>query len=203
MKGKIAGILSSLFLALAILTVSIFKGASSNYAFSNTSPTPNPETEETEVDIDYQMAYPGKIIPDHPLWYIKVIRDRLGYLFTFSSDKKAELNLLYADKRIQMAKTLFDKKKYDLGYSTLTKSEKYLEKALEPESDNLEFLKKYAQAALKHRQIIEYDIMPYAPEDLRPQINTTQDITRNSYNKASQALREKGETLPENPFGTE
>lgn len=203
MKGHFAVIFSSLILGFIILTVSIFRGVEPKYAFSPVAPTPKPENSEEEISIDYDLIYPGKITPDSPFWYIKAIRDKLQYFLTSSSDKKSELNLLYADKRLQMAKHLFEKEKYDLGYTTLTKAEKYLEKAQSVSTDNLDFQKKVSLASLKHRQVIEYEIMPLAPEDLKPEVNTTCDISRNTYNKTKDLLKSKGDSAPENPFETE
>lgn len=142
-------------------------------------------------------------MPDNPLWYIKVIRDKLQYFLTFNSTKKAELSLLYADKRLQYAKNLFDEEKYDLGYETLMRSEKYLEQAFSDNLDDKEFLEKLANASLKHREMIEQEIMPLAPEDLRPEINSTCDISRNSYIKSRDKLRSLGEEAPINPFDSE
>ena len=203
MLGKIAVILSSIILALAILVVSIFRGATPRLAFSPATPAPQTEEETEKPLIDYHLPYPGKVMPDHPLWYAKALRDKLQLLLAFSSAKKAELNLLFADKRIGMAVSLSEKGKFDLAYTTLTKSEKYLENVLSYDPDNTEFLKKLAGASLKHREIIEEMILPTAPEDLKPKINLSLNLSKNSYNKVTDRLRAKGETAPNNPFESE
>lgn len=204
MKEKTAVIFPSLLLAFAILLVTIFRGADTRYAFSPSStPTPKPENVSGQINVEYKLVYPGLVMPDNPLWYIKALRDKIQYLLTFNSEKKSELNLLYADKRLQYAKTLFDKEKYDLGYETLTKAEKYLDRAFPEGTSNSEFLNKLANASLKHRQIIEFEIMPFAPEDLKPEINSTADTARSSYVRARNGLRQLGEEGPVNPFESE
>lgn len=203
MIGKIAVVFSSIVIALAILIVSIFRGAGTRYAFTQSSPTPKPQMEESQIEIDYELVYPGKILPDHPLWYVKVLRDKLQYLLTFNTDKKAHLNLLYADKRLQMAQTLFEKGKIDLGYTTLTKSAKYLEKVFTNNPQDIQFLHRLSNASLKHRLIIEKNIIPLTPDDLKPEVIKTINVTKNSYNKTRDILRSHGEVFFENPFGTE
>ena len=55
--------------------------------------------------IEYNLPYPG-ILPDHPLFFLKNIRDKVLELTTRDSLKKAELYLLLADKRVGMAMNL-------------------------------------------------------------------------------------------------
>lgn len=203
MIGKIAVVFSSIVLAIAILTISVFRCAGTRYAFTSSSPTPKPETIENKVEINYQLIYPGKILPDNPVWYAKVLRDKLQYLLTFNSTKKAELNLLYADKRLASSQILFEKGKVDLGYSTLTKSAKYLEKVFLNNPQDVQFLLKLANASLKHREVIEEVIVPLSPEDLKPEIIKTKNVTIISYNKTSDILKSKGEQPPTNPFESE
>ena len=87
------------------------------------------DTTKTE-NIDYLLAYQGKIGPDSSLWYLKVLRDKSWYFFTFDAERKAELNLLFSDKRLNSALELFKENRPELGYVTLTKAEKYLESAV-------------------------------------------------------------------------
>lgn len=149
--------------------------------------------------IDYVMPYPGGIQPDNTLWYAKVMRDKIWYALTFDKLKKSSLNLLFSDKRLISAKELFDKKKPDLGISVLTKGEKYLETASQNLNDT-DFAKKLAFASLKHRQIIEEEVMPLSPEDLKPSIIKSLDYSKNTYKTARDFLNSKGETPPKSPF---
>lgn len=202
MKTKIVGIITTLFVAFAILTVSVLKCASIPYAFSPMvlSETNSP-TEE--IQIDYVLAYPGKIMPDDILWYVKALRDKVWYAVTLNPSKKAELNLLYADKRLVMATTLFRNNKPDLGLSTLTKAEKYLEKAIPVDNKNPEYLNKLALASLKHREVIENEILPISSEDLKPEVNKITSYSKETYKKVRDLLRSIGLTPHVNPFEVE
>lgn len=72
----------------------------------------------------YTMPYPG-ILPDHPLYFIKIARDRINEFMTRDQLKKAEIYLLYSDKRAAMAMTLAKKGKNKLAIETFSKAEKY------------------------------------------------------------------------------
>ncbi len=200
MKGKIAGATATIIVALLTLSVSMLKSVSIKYAYSPMVLSEKVESENTLQSVDYLLAYPGKVSPDNLLWYGKVVRDRIWYFFTFNSLKKSELNLLFADKRLNSAVELFEKGKPDLGFSTLSKSEKYLENAIPKATDDADFLKKLATASLKHREVIENEILPIVPEDLRPGVIKATDYSKETYKKVRDLMLSKGLVPPENIF---
>ena len=134
------------------------------------------------------------------------MRDRIWYIVTRSPLKRAELALLFSDKRLILSKSLFEIKKPDIALSTLTKGEKYLELAVNQEKvarekgiDTSEFLARFAMASLKHRQVIE-EILILAPEDAKPEIVKMEDYSKNAYKAARDALNSKGIASPKDPF---
>lgn len=72
----------------------------------------------------YDLPYPG-ILPDHPLYFLKMIRDQLNLFFTRDYQKKATVYLLYSDKRVAASVLLLEKGKEKLALDTLAKGEKY------------------------------------------------------------------------------
>lgn len=82
------------------------------------------KVEAIEEKVVYNLPYPG-ILPDHPLYFLKVVRDRITDWLTRDNLKKAELYLLYSDKRVAMAQFLSKKGKINLAISTFSKAEKY------------------------------------------------------------------------------
>ena len=121
--------------------------------------------------------------------------------------EKAELALLFSDKRLIASQSMFEIKKPDIGLSTLSKGEKYLEIATNEEMvarskgyDTSEFLKKLSLSSLKHRQIIEESIISIAPEDAKPDIVKIEDYAKNSYKSARDGLNNKGMPTPIDPF---
>lgn len=81
--------------------------------------------------IDYRLPYPG-ILPNNPLYKLKTFRDRLISFFISDPQKKAEFDLLQADKRLSSGIALFEQgeKKYDLAEVTISKGENYFEDAI-------------------------------------------------------------------------
>ncbi len=192
--------------ALAVLSVSVLQTASVSYALSVPTPTPKIAIGSKVADINYSFPYPGTITPENPFWSFKAIRDRILYTFTFKPLKKAELALLFADKRLLLSKSLFENKKPDLALSTLSKGEKYLEIAATQEGlarkngvDTKDFLNKLALSSLKHRQFIE-DMLILVPEDGKPTVIKTEDYCKNTYKYSRDALNSLGESTPINPF---
>lgn len=110
----------------------------------------------------YDLPSPG-LLPDHPLYFIKAIRDRLTEFATNDPLKKVELYLSYSDKRAQMALDLSKKGKNSLAISTISKGEKYFMKIpgilREAEKQNVkatdEFKYNLTLSNLKHREVIE------------------------------------------------
>lgn len=209
MYRRILLVISTLVFAFAILFTSVFRTASVKYVFSQGTEIQEEGQEGRSVEIDYILPYPGRIAPDSPLWPIKAFRDKVWLMLTSNPDRKAELKLLFADKRLAMSKILFESDKSEIAFSTLTKAEKYLEEAcvMEQESrqrgtDTSAFLTTLSKAALKHRQIID-EILTIAPEDAKPGIGRVQDYSKETYNKTRNALREKGIPVVENPFESE
>jgi predicted acylesterase/phospholipase RssA len=202
MKAKIVGIITTLIIAFTVLTVSVLKSASVPYAFSPMVLSES-KVANKDIKIDYVLAYPGGILPDSPLWYIKALRDKIWYVVTLNPSKKAELNLLFADKRLSMATSLFKQNKPDLGFSTLTKAEKYLIKAIPKDAKDTAYLNKLALASLKHREVIENEILPISSEDLKPEVIKSIDYSKETYKKVRDLLRSIGLNPSPNPFEVE
>jgi hypothetical protein len=117
-------------------------------------------TESSKVD--YALSFPG-LLPDHPLYFIKAARERIMAFFISNPMKKAEFNLLQADKRINASHMLIqkDKSKVDLAQSTFSKGENYFEEAvrytIEAKSQGVDiaiFAQKLNLSNKKHKEIL-------------------------------------------------
>jgi hypothetical protein len=162
-------VMALLFFALGILATSIWQTAaqsvSENYRVTDVSEegldgVQEQATEAAQEEVSYFLAYPG-ILPDHLLYPLKMIRDRILLFLTTDPLKKAELYLLYADKRLEAGRMLIEKGKLDLGLETLTKAEKYLEQAVDQEKVAQQagkktegFLNRLSLATRKHEQVM-------------------------------------------------
>lgn len=207
MARRVVAILSAVLLAVAILSISVLRVASINYAFNGPlASTLGETTEGGVIDINYEFPYPGRILPDHPLWPIKALRDKTWAMLTLNSSRRAELLLLFADKRMASSRILFERGKPELAFSTLSKAEKYLQQAANLEMENRKkgtdtkrFLTQLANASLKHREVIN-EILMIAPEDAKPEIIKTENYSRDVYKNSRNILYSLGMPAPENPF---
>lgn len=86
--------------------------------FPTISPTITPS-------VEYVLPYAG-ILPDHPLFFFKQIRDRILILFTRDPLKKSQLYLVLADKSLVMGGLLWEKGNNNLANVTFANGEKYL-----------------------------------------------------------------------------
>lgn len=197
-------ILGVLMLASAILFISIFNSSAIKYPSSNLG-------EQTEncfdvPEIDYVLPHAGKILPDSPFWKLKAIRDRIWFSATASQTRRAELALLFADKRLVMSRVLYERGEYDVAISTFTKAEKYLLVAAEQEKkardqglNTDDFLVRLAKSSLKHTETAE-ELMQFVPEDVKPFILKTEVYARETYKTARDALYSRGIVPPKDPF---
>ncbi len=161
---------TALALGIAVMIISVLKTCSrpvrAEVSEPSLEPILNPQedlvSDEGEVGEtvkeeknDYFLAYPG-ILPDNPFYWLKMIRDRLLLTLSTSSQKTEKL-LLYADKRLGAGKSLIEKNKVQLGVTTVTKGEKYLEKAVlewEKTKDD-EFKNRLSKAIDKHEEVLK------------------------------------------------
>ena len=160
----IFGRLATSFLVALLLTVL----TSLSFAQEKV-PTPTPTPPKP---VEYVLPYPG-ILPDHPLYFLKMARDRILFWFITDPLRKAEFNLLQADKRLNSGLALLSKENYALAESTLSKGGKYLEqvvveieKAQKVGKDTDALTSKLSLAALKHQEVLS-ETLEKLPESNR------------------------------------
>lgn len=152
--------------AFSILFVSVNNVTSASKSFAADSLTivvessSSAEVTPVATKSSYFLAYPG-ILPDNPLYKIKMIRDRLKIWFTGETVEKASLYLLYSDKRLGAGKILIEGGKPELGIPTLVKGERYFESAIletekaKREGKDISLLQNsLKEASLKHEEIL-------------------------------------------------
>lgn len=77
------------------------------------------------INIEYSLPFPG-ILPDHPLYPLKTLRDKILLVTTRDQIKKLHLYLLFSDKHLSMSQSLWDKGNIPLSIKTLNFGENYL-----------------------------------------------------------------------------
>lgn len=80
-------------------------------------------------ELDYTLPFPG-ILPDHPLYFFKKIRDTLMRTFINNPVKRIEFSLLQSDKYLAMAISFSSMNKWDRAGSAIVSSQKEMEQAI-------------------------------------------------------------------------
>lgn len=144
----------------------------------------NATAEAKFINVSYDLPYPG-ILPDSPFYLLKALRDNLINFFITDNVKKAEYDLLMADKRLASAKTLADKNNYQLAITTLGKSGNYFDMAIQLASDAKSkkidaepILNKLYIASQKHQQVI-YLMSQNTKGDVKLQLELMQVRAKN------------------------
>lgn len=102
------------------------QNAEEDIQLPNITTTPAP----TIAPFVYDLPYPG-ILPGSFLYNLKAVRDRVMEALISDPVRKSSFYLLQADKRFAASLMLFDKGDHKLAETTLSKSQNYLEKALQ------------------------------------------------------------------------
>lgn len=188
-------VLVALVFATGILVTSVVRTTAQTSPRFKVTPltniTPTPSVTPTPAKVDYYLAYPG-ILPDHFLYSLKMVRDKILLTLTFDPVKKAELMLLYADKRLGAGKALIEGGKTELGLSTLTKAGKYLEQAVaqaeeakKAGKDVKVLYEKLAGATLKHEEVLS-ELETKVPDEAKSAIEATKKYAQAGYEKVSE-----------------
>lgn len=77
------------------------------------------------VHAGYTLPWPG-MLPDHPLYVLKVARNKLIQKMIYSPVKRIEFDLLMADKTLYASRMLMDKGEQKLAAATALKGENYM-----------------------------------------------------------------------------
>lgn len=172
-------ILAALVFAGGVLGTSVVRTTAKTVSLADAQLTPSPQaatpSDSGSAKIDYYLPYPG-LLPDHFLYPLKAMRDRIWLFLTLDPVKKGELLLLFADKRLGAGKALIEGGKTELGISTLTKGEKYLEQAINQTESAWKAGKKVdrlaenlTKATLKHEEVLK-ELLARVTEDNKPVI---------------------------------
>lgn len=117
------------------------------------------EAEMAPQKVDYSLPYPG-LLPDSPVYFVKVIRDQFVLLTLTNPEKKAFYSLLLADKRIAASQVLVNSGKGRVGMETALRAEEYLGRAIEisgklPKDKRGDLVSKLVVATAKHKEVLD------------------------------------------------
>ena len=185
--------------SILFLFVSIYRTTAIRYSFMG--PNNSAAGVVFSSNVEYSLPYPG-MLPDHPLWSLKVFRDRLILFLVRGPSDRANRLLFLADQRLVMAKYLCSKGGFSSCVVTAHKAEKYLVSALVSGRDaevrgyNMDgFFETIAKASLVHRELLER-MMARVPDTAKPVFNEMLDDPRRVYEQVSHDLNWKQKDVP-------
>jgi hypothetical protein len=163
--------------------------------------------EELEIDaisvtppseVQYTLPFPG-ILPSNPLYPLKATRDRVVSFFISDPVKKAEFDLLQADKRLQAGLFLLSEENPDhaLAISTISKGQNYFEEALvaagklkQTKEEAGDLPNRLHTAALKHHEVLTKAARSI-PEEKKKEFSLLLKRSAGFVSSAKQLRREK------------
>lgn len=121
------------------------------------APTPTPEQKRVE----YELPYPG-ILPTHPLYFLKNLRDSIIESLITDPVNKSEFYTLQADKKINMALMLQAANKNDTAKSAIRESIAAHDKSIALLGEQLKagkqvpphIVEKLARSLQKHKEVL-------------------------------------------------
>lgn len=175
--------------ALLLSLVAFLLVAPSKTLALTPTPTKAQDTQATSsatpsAIVQYNLAFPG-MLPDNPLYKLKVLRDKIMLALTNDPMKKIDFFLLQADKGILAAAMLVDKNKVDLASETAFKAEhNYTLLAQElwnlPKKPDEAFFKRLETAALKHQEVLA-SLIKRVPDDKRNPFEQVLDFSKRNW----------------------
>ena len=187
--------LVAVVMAVLILGVSMVRAREENIAVSDPGVGMGVSEIIDEDGVMYELPYPG-LLPGHYLYPVKMFRDRVVEWLTFDPEKKIELMILYADKRMAAAKVLLESGEEDLGVETGLKALMYQERAItmiekaKSEGENVGvWANRLERGTAKYRETWR-GLVDKVGEKTRPRMDEYKDRA-NEHNKRLQRVLER------------
>jgi len=148
-------------IALLAFSFLIFLLSFNIYFAKNFSFAQESVSSDSAQKVNYELPYPG-LLPDNPLYFLKMVRDRVVSFLISDPKKKAEFDLLQSDKRLNAGVYLFNKKKFKDAVSIVSKAENYFEEALQKAKEakaqgmkTREITNKLINSSKKHKEVLK------------------------------------------------
>lgn len=151
-------------------------------------------TKEAVTIEKYTLPYPG-ILPDNPLYKLKVLRDRISVSLINDPVKKAEFYLHQADKQMAMIPLLLDKQQQTIANQTAYKAEHnmteltfvYKKSASKP---NKEMYDKIEKATKKHQEVL-FNAMKKGSEENKKDFQQVINFSKTNWNEIQKIYKSK------------
>jgi len=146
------------------------------YFAKNFSFAQEPVSSDSAQKVNYELPYPG-LLPDHPLYFLRIIRDKIVGFLISDVKRKAEFDLLQSDKRLNAGAYLFNKKKFEEAISVISKAENYFGQALQKTKEargqgmeTTEIANKLIDSSKKHQEVLK-SLEKKSPQNFKSSFN--------------------------------
>jgi hypothetical protein len=183
MRKFVITLVSFILIFLAVLVV-----------FSEKSNIVRAQVDIRGDSVEYTLPFAG-ILPDSPLYYVKTIRDNFWLFFTRDNMKKAEVLLLFSDRKTSAAQLLSKNGKWEKSAEIMLEAESHFKKMTEmvllsknqgvsPEDSFVLTLK---QSNKKHREVIE-ELLGNTPQGTRKVLEDTLELNSSLAEKLNESF---------------
>jgi hypothetical protein len=162
----------ALFFALTVLGVSVVQRIQLQvYAQAGISALPPSPSPKTFVD---SLESPG-LLPSHPLYPLKMVRDKVVLLMLPTPEARLQQRLMYADSRMAAGTALVQNGEFDTGVTTFFKGVHYLEQAVQELNELPEaapdLQKRAGEASIVYEQLL-IEAAKVLPEPAHPAVES-------------------------------
>ncbi len=140
-----------------------------------------------------QLPDPG-LTPDSPFYFLKMWRERIVMLFTFSSQSKVERALSYSQEKMAEFKLMAQEGKIEATEKAKREYENYLNKAngniekLKAQGKNVEELvTKVSEATSKHGEVLQ-KVYEKVPDSAKEAILKAMEVSTKGHERALEAI---------------
>lgn len=152
------------------------------------------------VSVKYDLAYPG-ILPDSPLYKIKVLRDKISAGLINDPLKKIDFYLLQTDKGILATAMLVDNNKIKLAEETALKAENNYTLLIQQfgklyKKPNAAFFQKLRTSSLKHQEVL-LSLIKRVPKDKQSVFETVLEFSKRNLNQVDRYQNQKSQQFKE------
>lgn len=187
-----------LLFGFLVLVISVLRSASLRHSFNfGDYRAANIGYKRSVEEVGYFFVYPGNVLPGHPLWFLKVARDKFWLYLTPGATRKAELDLLFSDKRLMGFIDLVQKGRFSLALEALARSESYFKDAVNFEArarkDNLdtdELFVLLTKASFAHWRVLQ-EVKGHLPPEVLSEVEESIKYYLGFYRSALDDLRSR------------
>lgn len=142
---------------------------------------------------DTDLPSPG-ITPDSPFHFFDTLGEKIGMLFAFRTEKKAEKALRYAEEKLAEAKAMAEKNKIQALEKAIQKYQEFLglantktKEAKEKGKDVEGLVSLIVEKTLKHQEVL-LEVFEKVPEEAKTAIQKAIEVSRRGSEEAVQAV---------------